>query len=42
MGRCPVRGVFAEALAVLEEKQHAFGYVRTRWLDETRQVRDCD
>ncbi|KAL2201997.1 GroES-like protein [Sarocladium strictum] len=27
MGRCPVRGVFAESLAVLETKQHEFGFM---------------
>ncbi|KEY64327.1 hypothetical protein S7711_06371 [Stachybotrys chartarum IBT 7711] len=30
MGRCPVRSVFPEALAVLEQKQHLFEYVAQR------------
>lgn len=26
MGRCPVRSIFPEALALLEKKQHLFGW----------------
>ncbi|KAK2737972.1 hypothetical protein FQN57_007326 [Myotisia sp. PD_48] len=42
MGRCPVRSIFPEALAVLEKKQHLLGFMADKIMPLTQAVEAYD